>query len=136
MSTDQRTSRIGWVKTLATVGAVTATVMASCVFIGASSASTAAADTKVSGQATATASSVYLPDGSTADKAVDGVIGGYPDTPDKEWAANDTRSGWIELRWPQPVTISKVVLWDRPNTTDQVSSGRLSFSAGTAVLVG
>lgn len=87
--------------------------------------------------ATATASSQNTTTGQTAAKAIDGVASGYPTAPANEWATVGGRGGsWIELTWPAAVTIDKVVLYDRPNTTDRVSSGQLTFSSGAAVSVG
>jgi hypothetical protein len=43
---------------------------------------------------------------------------------------------WIELRWASPVTINKVVLFDRPNLGDQITGATLVFSDGTSVAVG
>jgi hypothetical protein len=42
----------------------------------------------------------------------------------------------VELRWSSPQTIDQVVLFDRPNSDDQVISGTLTFSDGTSVQVG
>src|SRR5205823_9312770 len=43
---------------------------------------------------------------------------------------------WIQLKWSSPVSVSKVILYDRPNLTDNVKSGTLLFSDGTSLSVG
>jgi len=70
-------------------------------------------------------------------KAIDGIVDGSPGDYTKEWATNGQLAGaWIKLTWGVPVTTSQVVLYDRPNLTDNVTSGTLSFSDGTTVPVG
>ena len=44
-------------------------------------------------------------------------------------------SSWLNLAWASPVTISQVVLYDRPNTGDRVTGGMLTFSDGSSVTV-
>jgi len=47
------------------------------------------------------------------------------------------RSGsWLNLQWAVPVGVSRVVLYDRPNSDDQVTAGVLRFSDGSSVPVG
>lgn len=71
----------------------------------------------------------------TPDKAVDGIIGQWGPG---EWAtagAGDT-APWIRLDWPVNRPLNQVVLYDRPNTFDRVTSGKLHFSDGTSIDVG
>ena len=92
--------------------------------------------TNVAGSATVTASSENAADGQTAVKAVDGVVDGYPGDYSKEWATKAGKAGsWLQLTWPGPVTLGSVVLFDRPNTSDQVTAGTLTFSDGSTVAV-
>jgi len=94
------------------------------------------APTNVAGAATVTASSENAADGQTAVKAVDGVVDGYPGDYTKEWATRAGKAGsWLQLTWPSPVTVGSVVLFDRPNTSDQVTAGTLTFSDGSTVAV-
>lgn len=73
----------------------------------------------------------------TAQKAVDGVAQGYPTDSSKEWATSGGKAGsWIQLGWNAAVTLNKVVLFDRPNSDDQITKGTLAFSDGTTVPVG
>ncbi len=96
----------------------------------------AATATNQAGTATATASSQNTSTGQTAAKAIDGVAQGYPADYTKEWATVGGKTGsWIQLTWAQPVTLTKIVLYDRPNTSDQVTSGTLVFSDGSSVPV-
>ncbi|HSB97400.1 MAG TPA: PIG-L family deacetylase, partial [Spongiibacteraceae bacterium] len=86
--------------------------------------------------ATVSASSQNSADGQLAIKAVDGVADGYPGDFSREWAASGQTTGaWINLQWPTPVTINKVVLFDRPNANDFITGGTLTFSDGTSVPV-
>jgi hypothetical protein len=86
--------------------------------------------------ATATASSQNTADGQTANKAIDGVIDGWPGDYTKEWAtAGGGVGSWLKLTWTTPQTVSKVVLYDRPNLNDQVTGATLTFSDGSTVTV-
>jgi hypothetical protein len=92
--------------------------------------------TNVALTATATASSESTGTGQTADKAIDGVIDGYPGDYSKEWASNGEGVGaWLQLDWASPVTISRVVIYERKNA-EHITSGTLSFSSGADVAVG
>ena len=87
--------------------------------------------------ATATASSQNTAYGQTAAKAIDGVVDGYPGDYTKEWATNGGGAGsWLKLTWTSSVTLSRIVLFDRPNGTDQITSATLTFSNGTQIPVG
>ena len=87
--------------------------------------------------ATATASSEATAYGQTAAKAIDGVIDGFPGDYTKEWSTNGGRVGsWLKLTWSSPVTLATIVLYDRPNGSDQITSATLTFSDGTQVPVG
>jgi len=73
----------------------------------------------------------------TADKAIDGIVEGYPADQTHEWATQGQANGaWLQLDFPEPVTIARVDLYDRPNLSDQVLSGELSFSDGSRLNVG
>lgn len=55
----------------------------------------------------------------------------------REWTAKGTVGEWIKLDWGKtPVTTDKIILYDRANTKDQVTSGTLFFSDGSSVKVG
>jgi hypothetical protein len=86
--------------------------------------------------ATATASSQDVSNSQTANKAIDGVIDGWPGDYTKEWATVGGGAGsWLKLTWTSAQTITKVVLYDRPNLNDQVTGGTLTFSDGSTVAV-
>ena len=75
--------------------------------------------------------------GQLGTKALDGAIDGYPGDYTKEWATSGQRSGaWIQLSWSTPVQVSRIALWDRPNLSDNVLAGTLTFSDGSALAVG
>ena len=87
--------------------------------------------------ATATASTQNSGDGQTAAKAIDGSALGYPTDYSREWVSVRQGAGaWIQLTWTNAVTLNRVVLYDRPNTSDRVTSGTLTFSDGSSVSVG
>jgi hypothetical protein len=87
--------------------------------------------------ATPTASSQNISTTQTAAKAIDGSTLGYPSDYTKEWATVGGKVGsWLQLTWAAPVTIDRVVLYDRPNTNDQITGGNLVFSDGSSVAVG
>ena len=91
---------------------------------------------RVSG-VTVSASSQNTSTGQTAVKAVDGVPSGYPADSSREWATVGGKAGsWIRLVWSSPVSVDRVVLYDRPNTEDRVNAGALVFSDGSSVPVG
>jgi hypothetical protein len=73
----------------------------------------------------------------SANGAVDGVVGGYPDQIEHEWASRGERdTAMIRLSWSTPQTIGRVQLFDRPNDLDQVTSGMLIFSDGLTISTG
>ncbi len=85
--------------------------------------------------ATATASSESS--GQTANKAIDGVVDGYPGDATREWSTNGGGAGsWLKLTWSSPQTMNRIVLHDRPNLNDQVTGGNILFSDGSSVAVG
>ena len=80
----------------------------------------------------ATASSANTATGQTAAKAIDGSATGYPTDSTKEWSTVGGKAGsWLQLNWPTPVSLTRIVLYDRPNTADQITGGTLTFSDGT-----
>ncbi len=42
----------------------------------------------------------------------------------------------MKLTWSSPVTLATIILHDRPNANDQITSATLTFSNGTPVAVG
>ena len=87
--------------------------------------------------ATATASSQNTNTSQTANKAIDGVIDGYPGDYTKEWATQGGGAGsWLKLTWTSPQTVSKLVLYDRPNLDDQITAGTVQFSDGSSISIG
>ena len=87
--------------------------------------------------ATATASTQNTGDGQTAAKAIDGSPLGYPVDYSHEWVTVREGAGaWIQLTWDNAVSLDRVVLYDRPNLSDQITGGTLTFSDGSSVPVG
>ena len=69
-------------------------------------------------------------------KAVDGVADGWPGDFTREWASNGEGAGaWIELNWASFYTIDRIVIYDRPNSSDHITGATLSFSDGSTVAV-
>jgi len=84
-------------------------------------------------KATASSASNVQP----ADRAIDGVVSGYPANYSAEWASDREQAGaTLNLKWDQSYTICSVVLYDRPNANDQMTSGTLMFSDGSVVSFG
>jgi len=83
-----------------------------------------------------TVSSTYS--GYSAESAIDGVVGGYPDDITAEWATDGQKeSATLRLDWEEPRTISRIWLFDRPNThADHITAGTLIFSDGSTLQVG
>jgi LmbE family N-acetylglucosaminyl deacetylase len=87
--------------------------------------------------ATVTASSQDTSTSQLAIRAVDGVVSGYPADYTKEWATIGGRAGsWIRLTWSSAQLVSKIVLYDRPNTNDQITAATIRFSDGTTLNTG
>ncbi|MEI4281470.1 DUF7402 domain-containing protein, partial [Klenkia terrae] len=90
----------------------------------------------VAGVASVTASSQNTAAGQGAAKAVDGVAAGAPANPTAEWVTNGGgRGATLTLTWATPVTLDRVVLYDRPNLSDRITGGTLTFSSGSQVSV-
>ncbi len=88
----------------------------------------------ISSLAAVTASSEDASHGQQAVKAVDGIVDGYPADSTKEWATIGGGAGsWLELNWNASYKLDRVVLFDRPNVDDQITSAALIFSDGTSV---
>lgn len=94
-------------------------------------------ETDIAPLATVSASSENSAEGQNASKAVDGVISGWPENWKAEWATEGGKAAsWLQLKWSKSYTVDKVVLYDRPNENDQITSGTLTFSDGTSVTFG
>ncbi len=90
----------------------------------------------------ATTNSEAVIHGQTANKAIDGVIDGFPMDSTKEWVTEDPihLGAWLKLTWNSPVTIDLVVLFDRKSASggmnEHITAGTLTFSDGSTVSVG
>jgi len=93
-------------------------------------------NTNLALSAIATASSQSTSTNQTADKAIDAVITGYPGDYTKEWATFGGAGSWLKLTWSSPQTVDNIVLYDRPNLVDQITSGNIQFSDGSSVTIG
>jgi F5/8 type C domain len=84
--------------------------------------------------ASASASSENAGSGQQANKAIDGVINGFPIDPTREWATiNGGAGSWLQLNWPSPQSVTGIVLYDRPNLNDQITGGSIQFSDGAVI---
>jgi hypothetical protein len=87
--------------------------------------------------ATVTASSEASLYGQTSIKAVDGVADGYPGDYTHEWATDGQgANAWLTLTWPTAHSVSRIVLYDRPNSNDNITSATITFSDGSSITVG
>jgi LmbE family N-acetylglucosaminyl deacetylase len=94
-------------------------------------------DENVAPLAAVMASSQDTQQGQLAVKAVDGVVDGYPGDSSREWAtAVEGAGSSLELAWPDPIVVSRIVLHDRPNANDQVTAATLQFSDGSSLSTG
>ena len=67
----------------------------------------------------------------------DGKVGGYPGNRAEEWSTSGQKTGAsVTLSWSSPRKVARVVLFDRINANDQITSGVLTFSDGSSVAVG
>ena len=72
----------------------------------------------------------------TPDKAIDGIVAGYPTDSSKEWASNgETVGAWLLLTWPRSYSIDSLVFFDRPNTADWITGGTVTWSDGTTLTI-
>jgi LmbE family N-acetylglucosaminyl deacetylase len=70
-------------------------------------------------------------------KAIDGITDGYPRFPANEWVTiGETAGAWIQLSWSRAYTVNKIILYDRPNLFDNITSATLVFSDGSSLRVG
>jgi len=75
--------------------------------------------------------------GSRAEGAVDGNVGGYPGEMEQEWVSRGEKdTAMLRLNWPEPQTVDRVWLFDRPNNLDRITSAMLVFGDGTTIQVG
>jgi LmbE family N-acetylglucosaminyl deacetylase len=82
--------------------------------------------------ATATANNQDAGSGQTADKAIDGVIAGWPEDHTREWATVSGGAGsTLTLTWSSPQQIQRILIYDRPNPSDQITSAEVLLSDGT-----
>jgi hypothetical protein len=67
----------------------------------------------------------------------DSKVGGYPGVRGEEWSTSGEKAGAsVTLSWSSPRKVARVVLFDRINPNDQITSGTLTFSDGSSVAVG
>jgi LmbE family N-acetylglucosaminyl deacetylase len=91
--------------------------------------------TNVAPLATATASSQAS--GQGAKEAIDGILSGYPKDSTAEWATVSGKvNSTLTLKWTSSYTLDHVVLYDRPNSDDQITAGKLTFADGQSVSFG
>jgi hypothetical protein len=69
--------------------------------------------------------------------AVDGIVDLNAAINAHEWVSlGERQTAMIRLSWDSPQTVRRVWLFDRPDPADQITSGVLLFSDGSAVRVG
>ena len=87
--------------------------------------------TNLATSATVTASSVYSSQYAAAN-VIDGIVGLQGTG---EWASNSEANPWIQLSWSSSHIVNKIVLYDRPDSSDWSQGGTLTFSDGSSVTV-
>ncbi len=66
---------------------------------------------------------MYAQAGSLPGRAVAAGMRGGAVVGAKEWSTNGGGAGsWLKLTWSSPVTLATIVLYDRPNLNDQITS--------------
>ena len=71
------------------------------------------------------------------ENAIDGVAQGAPTEINNEWNVKPGKDKtWIKLTWVNPIKATRILLYDRPNSDDQVVAGKLTFSDGSKLDVG
>lgn len=53
-----------------------------------------------------------------------------------QWASGTTVGTTLTLTWSSAISITQVVLYDRPNLSDQITGGMLTFDDGSSVTFG
>jgi len=67
-------------------------------------------------------------------KAVDGVV---ENVPCRDWATSGEGAGaWLRITFSSSRHVNQVILYDRPNPTDYVIQGKLTFSDGSELETG
>ncbi|GAA5860488.1 hypothetical protein JCM8547_000319 [Rhodosporidiobolus lusitaniae] len=104
---------------------------ASAAAAAAAPAAVAAPLVNLASQATATGSSAFgvSPASAAIDGKIGGLIGGRVGNSGEEWASRGEKAGArLTLTWPSSVSFNQIVLYDRPNTADNILGGSIAFS--------
>jgi len=73
----------------------------------------------------------------SADAVIDGVVDGYPNNPQHEWASKgQTVNAKIHLTWNRKIKVSKIWLFDRPSHNEHIIRGGILMSDGTTLYIG
>jgi LmbE family N-acetylglucosaminyl deacetylase len=85
----------------------------------------------------ATASAVSAAPGQGAAAAIDGVVDGAPGDPAAEWVADGPGPGAaLRLAWGAPVSLDRIIVFDRVSLSDRVLASRLVLDDGTELRLG
>lgn len=72
-----------------------------------------------------------------AEAVNDGVVDGYPDNINHEWAsANETEGAKIRLTWNEEISVSKIWLFDRPSHNEHIKGASIELSDGSSFEIG
>ena len=91
-------------------------------------------------KATATASSA-IGTGTTADRINDASVVGFPVVPSVdsggkgEWVSSQLVGAWAQLSWTTSQSVTRIVIHDRPDASENISAGTLTFSDGSSQAV-
>lgn len=60
------------------------------------------------------------------------AIATYVDPFPSQWASGTTVGTTLTLTWDSAVSIARVILYDRPNLSDQITGGTLTYDDGSS----
>ncbi|HCC07213.1 MAG TPA: hypothetical protein DEP72_03475 [Clostridiales bacterium] len=93
--------------------------------------------------ATVTASSQNNDTQQYCNNVINGLIVGFPYRNDlfnfysNEWATlGEIAGAWVQLSWQTPIEANRIILYDRPNFTEQIIRATLTFSNGSNIGIG
>lgn len=86
----------------------------------------------VAPSAVVSVSSEYFNPNWSKEKVTDGITG---QNGNGEWASGGEQTPYVQLTWSKPFEIDRVVLFERPNLSERVLEGTLTFSDGSVISV-
>ncbi len=76
-------------------------------------------------------------DGYSANAVIDGIVDGFPNNSDNEWASDgQTVGAKVRLSWDNKIEVGKIWLFDRPTHNEHIIAGGIKLSDGTTMYIG